>query len=261
MRVERFTAISMLGALLMLLVSARPALADSSTAKAKQLFEDGVTSYNLGHYEEALTAFDIAYRLKQDAAFLFNIAQCQRNLRRYEDAQRTYRAYLRETPDLSAGTKAQIQQIMNELERAQADERAKQPPTGTVAPKTEPPAAAPQPAAAVHAIEKRPGSDLRVAGIAVGAVGLAAIIAGGVLYAVAKSANDSLNSPVDGFYSRPAEERRNTFQTLDVIGFAVGGAAVAAGVTMYVLGRRQGRVLVNSNASAGSGSASLTVKF
>jgi tetratricopeptide (TPR) repeat protein len=132
---------SQVGLLFVILFAGAAALptvarADATTAKAKQLYEDGVTSYNLGHFDEALDAFEKAYRIRHDAAFLFNIGQCQRNLKRYEEAQRTFRAYLRESPDLAEKTRSQIQQIMGEMDRALAEERAKQPPTGTQAPAT-----------------------------------------------------------------------------------------------------------------------------
>src|SRR5437879_1811566 len=104
MRRVRIGAFAILGAIALVMVSAAPAYSDANTAKAKQLFDDGVTNYNLSHFEEALTAFEAAYRLRHDPAFLFNIAQCQRNLKRYEEAQRSYRAYLRESPDLQPGT-------------------------------------------------------------------------------------------------------------------------------------------------------------
>lgn len=53
-------------------------------ASAKDLYTGGRVSYNLGHYDDALKQFEAAYRIKQDPAFLFNIAQCMRNLNRFE---------------------------------------------------------------------------------------------------------------------------------------------------------------------------------
>lgn len=104
--------------------------ADSSAAKARELYDDGVTDYNLGHYDEALVAFESAYRAHRDAAFLFNIGQCQRNLHKYEDAERSYRAFLRESSNLSDDSKTQIQKLIAEMDVAIQEQRAKQPPTG-----------------------------------------------------------------------------------------------------------------------------------
>lgn len=121
---------------LSILVIAGVAHAESSTAKAKQLYDQGLTDYNLGHYEEALVAFEQAYRIRHDAAFLFNIGQCQRQLRRYQAAEQSYRAYLRESTDLPSEQRGEVQKLVVEMQKAQQDEqqRAKQPPTGTQPP-------------------------------------------------------------------------------------------------------------------------------
>jgi hypothetical protein len=130
------------------------AFADTKTAKAKQLYDDGLTAYNLGRYEQALGSFESGYMVKHDPAFLFNIGQCQRQLRRYQDAERSYRAYLRESADLPLETREQVQKLVAEMQKAIDDQRAKLPPPGT-APPTEPQprTAAEQPAAPSPTIE------------------------------------------------------------------------------------------------------------
>src|SRR5215471_10827529 len=94
------------------------AYADSGAATAKELYERGRKNYNLGHYEEALADFEKAYQTKDDPAFLFNIAQCQRTTHRYEDAERSYRAYLRESTSISDRTREQVQKLIAEMEKA-----------------------------------------------------------------------------------------------------------------------------------------------
>lgn len=192
------------------MLASAPARADASTAKAKQLYDEGVTNYNLGHFEEALTAFDMAYRIRHDAAFLFNIAQCQRNLKRYEDAQRTFRAYLRESPDLPPATREQVQKLIAEMEKAIDEQRTKVPPTGTQAPGTNQPAetqtvpAAPAPTmtqpAPPQAIAptsssadhnrtlRKVGIGLLIAGVAVAGVGGGLAGYSSSLYSQAKNA-------------------------------------------------------------------------
>lgn len=107
---------------------------DAATQKAKALYDDGVTDYNLGHYDQALASFEQAYRLRHDAVFLFNIGQCQRQLHQFEEAERSYRAYLRESPNLPDETKLQVQKLIAEMNKAIDEQRAKQPPTGTQPP-------------------------------------------------------------------------------------------------------------------------------
>lgn len=122
--------------LLMVAATPAPAHADVDTDKAKQLYAQGVTEYNLGHYDQALGDFENGYRVRQDPAFLFNIAQCQRMLHRYEDAERTYRAYLRESTGLADAQREQIQKLIGEMEHAEEEQRAKAPPAGTQPPAT-----------------------------------------------------------------------------------------------------------------------------
>jgi tetratricopeptide (TPR) repeat protein len=127
--IQAFSALALL--LSCLQVRAQSTNADvDAKARIKQLYDEGLTNYNLGHYEDALVSFDKAYRIRHDSTFLFNIGQCERNLHRYEDAERSYRAYLRETSNIPPDTRDKIQKLVSEMEKAVADQRAKQPPTG-----------------------------------------------------------------------------------------------------------------------------------
>jgi hypothetical protein len=101
-------------------------------------------------------------------------------------------------------------------------------------PPTEAPSPEPQPAA--------PGHGLRVAGIVVGSVGVAAGVAGGVLLAMASSKKSSLEADLnipgkvttDAFASRSGEyeSKRN----LGIACVAGGGAALVTGAILYVVG-------------------------
>src|SRR5262245_8871351 len=72
------------------------AAADSPGDSAKKLYAQGKTHYQLGEYKEALGAFKEAYRLVQNPALLYNVAQCHRLLQNHEDALRAYQSYLRD---------------------------------------------------------------------------------------------------------------------------------------------------------------------
>jgi tetratricopeptide (TPR) repeat protein len=109
---------------------------DPSAERAKALYTEGMTHYNLGEYQPALESFQAAYRQRPDPAFLFNIAQCYRGMARYEDAAKFYRTYLRENSD--APNREAVQRLVAEMERAAAEARAKQPPTGTEPPRSTP---------------------------------------------------------------------------------------------------------------------------
>lgn len=221
------------------------ARADSDTARAKQLYAQGVTSYNLGHYDEALTAFEMGYRLRQDSAFLFNIAQCQRMLNRYQDAERTYRAYLRESSSLPDAKREQIQKLISDMERAQEEERAKQPPTGTQAPgvtqpteahPTTPPSSSQSPME-VHTAPatpsrrwytSKPGWALSASGIVVLGVSV------GLLGAAVSEHNAALSAMTQASFD---DHHANTvrFQQAGWPLLGIGGALVVAGVTVFAL--------------------------
>src|SRR5262245_26223280 len=67
--------------------------------KARAAFRLGSQHYVLGEYREALVAFKEAYRNYEDPSFLFNIAQCERQLDQRADAIRAYRMYLVASPN------------------------------------------------------------------------------------------------------------------------------------------------------------------
>jgi tetratricopeptide (TPR) repeat protein len=121
-------------------------------ARARAAFKLGSKHYNLGEFQQALDAFREAYRDYDDSSFLFNIAQCERQLGHKREAVREYRAYLNNTPE-SAGNHDAIRQIITQLEKEIADEQAttKMPPTSVTPPPpatTTPPPATTTPAAA-----------------------------------------------------------------------------------------------------------------
>ena len=63
-----------------------------SQARAK--FSEGNIAYDLAEFQKALDAYSEAYRLMPLPGFLFNIAQCHRQLGRSERAAFFYRRYL-----------------------------------------------------------------------------------------------------------------------------------------------------------------------
>ncbi|HJX62901.1 MAG TPA: tetratricopeptide repeat protein, partial [Polyangia bacterium] len=121
-------------------------------ATAKAHFKQGRMHYQLGEYREALNEFKEAYRLKQDPSFLYNIAQCHRQLREYSEAIRLYGNYLREAPDADNRDEVerQIRDLKTAAEKQRQKEQASAPPVVPIAPGSPesigPPAAARMPA-------------------------------------------------------------------------------------------------------------------
>jgi tetratricopeptide (TPR) repeat protein len=109
--------------------------------EAKALYSTGQSHYNLNEFQEALQDFKEAYRLYPDPAFLFNAAQCERQLGHQEEAIQFYRSYLRNAP--KAANRQEVEHRIDELQVAL--EAAKK--SAALAATVEPAAASPTPAA------------------------------------------------------------------------------------------------------------------
>lgn len=69
-------------------------LTEEAKAQAREKFNDGNAAYAQGDFRQALTAFDAAYQLAPLPGFLFNVAQCHRQLGNYTRAASSYRRFL-----------------------------------------------------------------------------------------------------------------------------------------------------------------------
>jgi tetratricopeptide (TPR) repeat protein len=83
---------------------------------AREAFHQGTLQYEVGDFKSALADFKKAYLSYEDPAFLFNIAQCQRQLGDKAEALRTYRVFLMKVPNSSQ--RASVEKIVAELEAA-----------------------------------------------------------------------------------------------------------------------------------------------
>ena len=117
----RVAVLVTLGLVLGLTSGAMAASPEQNKALAKQHFEAGVSHFDLAEWEQALVEFKEAYRLKSDATFLYNIAQCHRKLGHVDDALTFYKTYLRRAPD--APNREEVERRILELE---AEQQAKQ---------------------------------------------------------------------------------------------------------------------------------------
>ena len=107
-----------------LLVSFVRTAAADDRAHARAAFRAGSQHYNLGEFQQALDSFKEAYRNYEDPSFLYNIAQCERQLGHKREAVREYRAYLNNSEN--ADNRDNVRQIITQLERdlAAEDQRA-----------------------------------------------------------------------------------------------------------------------------------------
>ncbi len=112
------------------LAGPRPAAAavpeDPASREAKALYVEGVKHYNLGHYDDAIKAFEAGYLKRPDASFLFNLGQCYRMKHDPEQEVQKYRAYLRAAPEAPnrAAVEGFIKTAEEELRQKAAAEAA-----------------------------------------------------------------------------------------------------------------------------------------
>lgn len=127
-RSSRSLSAARLASLLLALAMSAPAFAagraDPAEAAAKAEFKKGQTSYTLGRFSEALAAYSKAYELKPLAPFLFNIAQCHRQLGDFERAAFFYRRYL-DTSAKGDKNAAVVKGLLEDCEKKAAEQKAK----------------------------------------------------------------------------------------------------------------------------------------
>jgi tetratricopeptide (TPR) repeat protein len=263
-------------ALALLAALAAPARADDEAeTRARAHLEIGRGMYRLGDYRGALKEFAAGYALAPKPGFLINIGQTYRKLGDFAHARDLYRKFLESAPADDA-QRPEATAILSELEawlRAHPQAATPEPAAETSAPAAataRAPAAAtgsapatgaaagsatgapagsasatgvPAGSASVAAapVRARDRRGLRVAGIAVGALGVAALGGGlGAALAADGTARDLTNLDRAGGTFDPAKDSLyGSERGLEIGLLTVGAAATATGVTLLVLGRRR----------------------
>jgi tetratricopeptide (TPR) repeat protein len=118
---ERVLAVGLCVALCM-----GPWVARADTAaetQAKALFQSGAKAYDVGDFEGALKFYSDAYQLAPRPGFLFNIAQCHRQLNNYERAAFFYQRFI-DTSKPKAPNTDVAAQLLEEMKSKQAEKVA-----------------------------------------------------------------------------------------------------------------------------------------
>jgi hypothetical protein len=121
---------------------------DEKARRAKALFLEGQTHFDLGQFSQAIEKFTAAYHEKPDPVIFYNIAQAHRLAGDPAKAIFFYKSYLRNAPDAPnrrdvEGKIAALQKQLDERSTAGAPPRPAETPAAT--PGMSPPPAAPSP--------------------------------------------------------------------------------------------------------------------
>ena len=112
---------------------AAPARADDAQ-RARELFTQGNTYFDLGQFDKAIDAWQNGYQLKNDPGFLYNIAQAYRTTGEAQKAIFFYKRYLSNSP--KAHNRTEVEQKIEALQKQiSLQEQAKDlPPPGPFGP-------------------------------------------------------------------------------------------------------------------------------
>lgn len=247
-------------------------------SEAQRLFQDGQAQYETLDYEGAIDTWMQAYVKFPDTeefratrgTVLYAIAQARLDL--YETdkdtqhlvlARRILVAYRDKLDPADSGTRGSVQEWIDRID-AKLDEAGEGPPPDTEAAPTpasaptDPDPATPEPAAttprdqldAAPTAEPRPGRGMVIGGAIMTALGVGLAAGGGTaLGLAARDRSDEVEEIMNGGNpddrtrdeTRKLDDEGNALQAGQIAAFAVGGAMVAAGVALLVVGAKRNK--------------------
>ena len=194
-----------------------------------------------GDFRKGVSILADLYVHSKVSTHIYNQARCYEQSHQCVSAIDRFREYLRKSPELSSAETAETESHIVECKRLLDEEQPKNAPSQGVLPPTvtPTPSVVSQPPAAVPGIQEPPttittppamvesGSTLRTTGVVVGSAGLATVATAVILNLKANQLADAGDGSGQKSYRNGA-----------LVCYGVGGAAVAAGVVMYLLGHK-----------------------
>lgn len=214
-----------------------PAVDKAKARTAKQYVDAGLAAQDSGDYDTAITMYQKAYDLVPHPVLIFNIAQATRLAGREDAALAHYARYLAADPN---GAQAKTARELVAEINAKRAEAAKAEAANAEAAKRE---AAEREAAKREAAKRPPPTTatspsdrgaLRIAGLATAAVGVVGVGLG-VGFAVH---GKNLQSEVEDRFDPAKADAGHRANTLAWVGTIGGGALIATGAALYIVGRR-----------------------
>jgi len=259
-----------LSAVLLTAATARAQDKPDNKAAAKEHYNRGTSFYDLGKYDEAIKEFEAAYELKNDPAFLYNLAQSYRQAGNHERAVHFYKTYLRYVPN--AKNRADIEDKIKAEEQLVAKggggtttppatttpppSTTTPPPPGTTTPPpggdqptvTLPPPVTPPPSLGApnpYAPPTPPppatdsGRKFRIAGLATAGAGAVMMVVGIVEWRRAVSASNEIEDAArnNQAFDPAVEDRGKSAETMQWVFYGIGTLALGAGAGLWFYGQ------------------------
>jgi hypothetical protein len=223
---------------------APPARAD--VAKAAEHFDQGTRLYQVGEYARALAEFKAGHIEDPDPSFLYNIAQCHRQLGQSHEAVVIYRRFLSLSPD--SPMRADIERKIRELEDRMRYQAVAEPPARSPAVvATAPPAgvAGASPPAVSERLKPAPAVREPTSHWPLWLGGALAVAFAGGATGLALSTNRRFNDLREGCGVTPAgcsqgevDEIRTRGWIINGLFALAGASALATGIGIYVSSRQ-----------------------
>jgi hypothetical protein len=245
----RIAILVLTGAVLLGPAGMRPAVAAESRKAQEKAAKKACAA---GDFRKGVEILAGLYVDTDDTTFVYNSARCYEQNHQWVDALDRFREYLRKTPNVTASDKSDVEKHIADCQSFLEKQEAKlapPPPTAgsstfQVSPVPSAPASAsgsstggsgPAETVASPAHDgesSRGGSGLRITGIVLGSVGVAALAGGLVL-------NLKANSLARDYNNKPSDSTRSTqssYKTGSEVLFAAGAGVAVVGIVLYLIG-------------------------
>lgn len=189
----------------------------------------------VGDFQKGVDILAELYVDTNRTIFIYNQGRCYAQAGKFSAAILRFREYLLKTKDISAEDRADTESQIANCRRFQVEEQAKMVPPLVTSPQPgpEPIPLAPTPKVLAPTPPEPRSSLLPATGIVLGSVGLATLATAVIL-------NLKANKIIDDANGRPTasqDSSQKSYETGAWICYGVGGAAMATGIVLYLVGR------------------------
>jgi hypothetical protein len=196
-----------------------------------------------GRYQAGAELLAQLFAETGNANYIYNQGRCYEQNGKQSEAILRFREYLRTAKNLSAAERAEVNGHIAECQ-AELDRRLAALPPSPAPPRGPEGGGNTGPNPSGDVVSRLSGSSddgrgLRIAGIATGSVGAAAVVTGVIFGVMAQSiANEVTADSVQHRYDRGKDDRGKLYETLQWVSYGLGAAGLVTGGVLYYFGYR-----------------------